>query len=118
MQKLITLLAIVVAGALVAVLFFWRRSQDSWDSMWSSARDSTSSWSDTASQGVGKAVNTVAAEVDRAATQGSQLAEELKGTATRAANETGKAADGVADAAGDASIAASDIAEDLKGGKT
>ena len=42
------LIAVVLAGALAAVLFFWRKSEGSWGSMWSSAKDSGSSWSETA----------------------------------------------------------------------
>jgi hypothetical protein len=111
MQKLTTSLAVVLAGAPAAVLFFWRRSEDSWGSMWSSAKDSTSEWSDTASREVGKAYDSVAEAADRASTEAARRADEFIGDVKGAGHE---AADRAADHAGDASKAASDLLDDVK----
>ena len=113
MSKLIALLALVLAGALAAVLFFWRKSEASWSSMWSSAKDSSSSWSETAAHGSGKAAERVAAEAEHATTAVFDLGDELKGNASQAAHE---AADRAAETDDDATTAATDLADEVKGG--
>ncbi len=49
------LIAVVLAGALAAVLFFWRKSEGSWSSMWGSAKGSSSSLGETAAHEYGNA---------------------------------------------------------------
>ena len=115
MSKLIALLAAVLAGALAAVLFFWRRSEESWSSMWSSAKDSGSSWSETATHEFGQAADRVAAAADHATTAASDLAGELKGNASQAAHEAGSADDRVAETLDDATTAAGNLADEVKG---
>ena len=83
------LFALVLAGALAAVLLFWRKSEGSWSSMWSSAKDSSSSWSETAAHESGKAADKVAAAADHATAVVSDLADEVKGSAPQAAHEVG-----------------------------
>jgi hypothetical protein len=116
MSKLMSLLVAILAGALGAVLFFWKKSEGSWGAMWSSARDSSSSWSETAARDSGKAADRVAAAADDATTAVSDLADELKGTASQAAHEAGKAADVAAETGDDATTAATDLADEVKGG--
>ena len=58
------LIALVLAGALAAVLVFWRKREGSWSSMWSSAKDSSSEWSETVAHESGKAAERVAATAD------------------------------------------------------
>ena len=110
------LLALVLAGALAAVLFFWRKREGSWSSMWSSAKDSSSEWSETAARESGKAVDRVAAAADHANAAVSDLADEVKGSATQAAHEAGKAAERAAQTDDDATTAATDLADGVKGG--
>ena len=116
MSKLIALLAVVLAGALAAVLFFWRKSEESWSSMWSAAKDSSSSWSETAAHESGKAADRFAEATDHATAGVSDLADELKGRASEAAHEADKAAERTAETADDATTAATDIADEVKGG--
>ena len=110
------LIAVVLAGALAAVLFFWRKSEESWSSMWSSVKDSGSSWSKTAAHESGKAADRVAAAADHATTAVSDLADGLKGSASQAAHKAGKAADRAAEMADDATTAATNLADEVKGG--
>jgi hypothetical protein len=42
MSKLFALFAVVLAGAVAAVLFFQRKSGESWGSTWKSMKDSSS----------------------------------------------------------------------------
>ena len=77
MSKLLAL-AVLLAAAIAAVLF-WRKREGSWDSVWSSAKDSSSEWSTTATHESGKAVETVAAAADDAATAATNLADEVSG---------------------------------------
>lgn len=95
MSKLIALLAVVLAGALAVVLLFWRKNEESWSGIWSSAKDSSSSWSTTATHESGKVADSAAAAADHANAAGSELTGPLKGGASQAAHE----ADEVADAA-------------------
>ena len=111
------LLALVLAGALAAVLFFWRKREGSWGSMWSSAKDSSSEWSETAARESGKAADRVAAAADHANAAVSDLADdEVKGSAVQAAHEAGKAAERAAQTDDDATAAATNLADEVKGG--
>ena len=116
MSKPIALLAVVLAGALAAVLFFWRKSEESWSSMWSSAKDSSSSWSETAAHESGKAADSVAAVAEHATTAVFDLGDELKANASEAAHEAGQAADRAAETDDDATTAATKLADEVKGG--
>ena len=116
MSKLIALLAVLLAGALAAVLFWRRKSEESWSSVWSSAEDSGSSWSKTAAHESGKAADTVAAAADHATTEVSDLADEVKGSASQAAHKAGEAAERAAKTPDDATTAATDLVDEVKGG--
>ena len=111
------LIALVLAGALAAVLFFWRKSEGSWSSMWSSAKDSSSEWSETAAQEAGNAADRVAAAADRATAAASDLADELKESASQAAHEAGKAAERAAQTDDDVTTVATNLSDEVKGGK-
>ena len=100
MSKLIALLAVVLAGALA--VFYWRKNEESWSSMWSSAKDSGSSWSQTAAHEYGKAAESVALAADDANVAVSDLTDGVKGGASEAAHEAGEIADGAASTADDA----------------
>jgi hypothetical protein len=110
------LTALVLAGALAAVVFFWRRSEESWGSMWSSAKGWSSSWSKTAAHEFGEATDRVAAAPDHATTTVSDLADEVKGSAAEAAHKAGKAADTATETADDATTAATELAREVEGG--
>jgi hypothetical protein len=112
MTKLIALLA--VAAAVAAGLYFWRRNEESWESGWSSAKDSTASWGRAATDQAGAAADRVAAAADSATNAASNLAEELKRGASRASDEAGKATDSIADAADSATKAASELTDEVK----
>jgi hypothetical protein len=101
MSKPISFLAVLLAGALGAVLFFWRRSEGSWSSMWGAVKTSTASWTDGA--------------VGDAATEVSRFADGLKDAASQAANQAGGAADSVAAAGSDATDIASSLVDDVRG---
>ena len=83
------LFALVLAGALAAVLVFWRKREGSWSSIWSSAKDSSSSWSEAAAHESGKAAHRVAAAADDATAFVSDQADEVKGGAAQAARDVG-----------------------------
>ena len=87
------LFALVLAGALAAVLLFWRKSEGSWSAMWGSAKDSSSEWSETAAHEAGKAADRVAAAADQATTAASDLADQVQESASQAAHEAGKTAE-------------------------
>jgi len=108
MTKLLALLVAVLAGALAVVLFFWRRSEESWSSMWGSARDSTSSLSTTAVHEGNVAVDRAIRTAEGAADAVAGLAAELRGAASQAAREAGRAVDQAA--AADATDRASELA--------
>ena len=116
MSKLIALFAVVVAGALAAVLFFWRKSEGSWDSVWSSAKDSTSEWSTTAAHESGKAADSAVAATEHATTAFSELADQVKGGASEAAHQAGEAAEKAAATADDATAATTNLVDEVKGG--
>jgi hypothetical protein len=75
MTKLIALLA--VAGAVAAAVFFWRKNEESWEAMWSSTKDTTSSWSKTVVQDAGKAADTVSTAVDKGTGEIDELVHEM-----------------------------------------
>jgi gas vesicle protein len=116
MSKLFALFAVVLAGAVAVVLFFRRKSGESWGSTWKSAKDSGSSWGETAAHESGKAVDTVTATAKQATTAVSDLGDQLKGNASEAAHEAGKTADRVAAEADDATNAATNLADEVKEG--
>jgi hypothetical protein len=81
MRKLIGLLVGLLAavGAVVTILFFWRKKQGSWSAMCSSAKDTTTSWGKTAANEAGKAADKITAGSDDTTKAASNLADELKG---------------------------------------
>ncbi len=83
------LMALVLAGALAAVLVFWRKREGSWSSIWSSAKDSSSELSETAAQESRKVADRVEVAADNATAFVSDLADDVKGSATQAAYEAG-----------------------------
>jgi hypothetical protein len=80
MTKLIALL--VLAGAVAAGVFYWRKNDESRAEMWSSTKDTMSSWSKTVADETGKAGETVAAAADTVTNAASQVADEAKGAAS------------------------------------
>jgi hypothetical protein len=76
MRKLIALLLAV--GAVAAIVFFWRRDQQSWNSTWCSAKHSTSSWGKAAAHEAEKAADSVSSAADTATAAASNLADEVK----------------------------------------
>ena len=89
--------------------------RESWSSMWSSAKDSGSSWGEAASHEFGQAADRVTAAADHATTAAPDLAGELKGNASQAAQEAGTADDRVAETLDDATTAAGNLADEVKG---
>ena len=81
MKKLIALLVGLLAtvGAVVTILFFWRKKQGSWSAMCSSAKDTTTSWGKTAADEADKAADKITAMADGAATTASNVADQAKG---------------------------------------
>ena len=116
MSKLFALFAVVLAGALAALFFFRRKSEESWGATWSSAKDSTSSWGETAAHESGKAFDKVTAAAEHATTAVLDSGDELKGNASEAAQEAGKAAGKVAGGADDATTAATNLADQVEDG--
>lgn len=103
MTKLIALLA--VAGAVGVGLFFWRRNEKSWRSLWSaSAREA------------GNAADRVVAAAGGVTHAAHDLADELTGSASHAAQDAGKVTDSVTGPSEGVTNAASTIAEEVKGG--
>ncbi len=100
------LIVVVLAGALAAVLFFWRKSEESWSSMWGSVKDSGSSWSETAAHESRNAADTLATAADQATTSVSDLADDVKRSASHAAHKAGE----------DASTATTNVADEIKDG--
>ena len=81
MKKLIALLVGLLAtvGAVVTILFFWRKKQGSWSAMCSSAKDTTTSWGTTAADEAGKAADKMTAMADGAADTASNVADQTNG---------------------------------------
>jgi hypothetical protein len=113
-RRVMTKLLAVLAGVLGVVLFFWRRSEESWSSMWGSAWDLTSSWSKTVVHEANVAVDRIATAAEGAAGAVAVLADELGGGASHAAYVAGKAVDRAAAAADDATDRASEFADGAK----
>jgi hypothetical protein len=108
MSKLIALLAL--AGALAAALFFWRKKEGSWESMWSTTSESASSWGKTVAQEAshaGDAFNDAAHEIN-------DLAHELSGATVNAAKKVDEAGKKVSAAKAEAE-AASVSADEVDG---
>jgi gas vesicle protein len=114
MTKLIALLAL--AGAVAAGVFFWRKNDRSWESMWSSTKETTSSWSETVANETSGVADTVSAAADNVAHVGPQLVDDVKAGGSQAHEEATEAVHRVAAAAEDATNAASDLAEEAEGG--
>jgi len=76
MKKLITL--VVMIGAAAAVVLFWRKNRRSWDSTWSSAKDTTSSWGKNAADQAGKAADTLSGAAAGVTDKASDAADELR----------------------------------------
>jgi hypothetical protein len=106
MTKLIALLAL--AGAVAAAVFFWRKKEGSWESMWSTTRDSTSSWGKTVAHEVSHAADTVSTVVDNGAGAVNDLAHEMTHATTDATQKIDKAAKKVSAAKADAASALAD----------
>ena len=101
MTKLIALLA--VAGAVGVGLFFWRRNEKSWRSIWSaSAREA------------GNAVDRVVAAAGGVTNAAHDLADVLTGGASRVAQEAGEAAGSAADSANGVTKEAFKVADQVK----
>jgi hypothetical protein len=81
MKKLVALLVGLLAaiGAVVTVVFFWRKKQGSWISMCRHAKDTTTSWGKTAADEAGKAADKITAMADGAATTASNVSDQAKG---------------------------------------
>jgi hypothetical protein len=99
MKGLIALLAAL--GAAAAAVVFLRNRNESWDSTWSTTKDTASSWGQTAADEASKAFETAK---NSASSWGDT-----------AADEAGKAADRATAAAGSATDAASNVADEVKG---
>ena len=110
------LIALVLAGALAAVLYFWRKSAESWSSMWNSAKDSSSSLSKTAVRESGKAADRVEAAADQATVAVSDLADEVKGSASQAVHKAGQAAAKAAQTDDGSATGATNLVDEAKGG--
>ena len=114
MSKLFALFAVVLGGAVAAVLFFQRKSGESWGSTLKSMKDSSSAWRETVAHESGKAVDRVTVTAKQATTAASDLGDPLKGNASEAAHEAGKTADRVAAGADDATNAATNLGDEVK----
>jgi hypothetical protein len=80
MKKLIALIFGLLAaiGAVVTILFFWRKKQGSWDSTWSAARDTATSWGNTAADQADKAAGKATAAANEARKEASSAVEEAR----------------------------------------
>ena len=106
MTKLIALLAL--AGAVATAVFFWRRNEGSWESMWTSAKEKPSSWGQTVAHETRQAADTVSTVVDNGASAISDLAHEITGATTDATQKIDVAAKKVSTAKADAASAIAD----------
>ena len=74
MTKLVALLAL--AGAIAAAVYFWRKNEESWESMWDSTKDATSEWGRTVAHEASKTADNVAEAADTVTNEASNLADE------------------------------------------
>jgi hypothetical protein len=90
MKKLFGLLVALLAaiGAVATVVVLGRKNQWSSGSMWKSAKNSTSSWADTAAEGASKAAGTVSAAASDAADAASSMADQATDALKRATTDT------------------------------
>ena len=102
MTKLIALLAL--AGGVAAAVFFWRKNEGSWESMWTSAKETPSSWGTTIAHEARQAADTVSTAVDNGTSAINDLANEI----TDATQKIDKAAKKVSTAKSDAASALAD----------
>jgi hypothetical protein len=110
MTKLIALLAL--AGAVAAAVFFWRKKEGSWESMWSSTAETTSAWGKTVADEARQTAAVVSKAVDDGASAIDDLADEMKGATTDAAEKVDEAAKKVSAAKADAASALADDAKE------
>src|SRR6516225_230671 len=103
MTKLIGLLAL--AGAIAAAVFFWRRNEEPWESMWTSTRDAASSWGKTVAHEAGNATDTASTAVTEATNTAVKVADKIKDVTADTADDAGKAAKKGSAAAADAASA-------------
>jgi len=106
MTKLIALLAL--AGGVAAAVFFWRKNEGSWESMWTSAKETPSSWGTTIAHEARQAADTVSTAVDNGTSAINDLANEITDATTDATQKIDKAAKKVSTAKSDAASALAD----------
>jgi hypothetical protein len=106
MRKLIALLAL--AGAVATAVFFWRRKEGSWGSMWSTTKETTSSLGTTVAHEAKQAADNVSTAVDDSTSAINNLAHEITGATTDATQKIDEAAKKVATAKADAASAFAD----------
>src|SRR5215471_17860228 len=99
MTKLIALLAL--AGAVATAVFFWRKKEGSWESMWSSAKEAPASWGKTVAHEAREAADTVSAVVDNGAGAIHDLTHEMTDATTDATHKIDVAAEKVSTAKAD-----------------
>jgi hypothetical protein len=82
MKKLVALLVGLLAaiGAAATILFFKQRNQGSWSSVWGCAKDTTTSWGETAAREAGKAADGAASAGDGATQEAAKIVDQAKGT--------------------------------------
>jgi hypothetical protein len=108
MTKLIALLAL--AGAVAAAVFFWRKKEGSWESMWDSAKETPSSWGKTVAHETREAADTISTVVDSGTSAINDLAHEITDATTDATKKIDRATKKVSTAKADASAALADEA--------
>jgi hypothetical protein len=110
MTKLVALLAL--AGA-VAAVFYWRKKGGSWESMWSTTKDTTSVWGTTVAHEAKQAADTVSTAVDDGTSAINDFAHEITGATTDATQKIDEAKKKVATAKADAASAlANEVTEE------
>src|SRR6516162_248343 len=111
MTTLVALLAL--AGAIAAAVFFWRKNEESWESMWDFTKDTTSEWGRTVAHETRQAADSVSTAVDNGTSAVNDLAHEITGATMDATQKIDDAAKKVSTAKADA---ASLLADDVKVG--
>jgi hypothetical protein len=89
MTKLVALLAL--AGAAAAAVFYWRKKEGSWESMWSTTKDTTSSWGTTVAHDAKQAADIVSTGVTESTGAINDLAHEITGATTDATQKIDEA---------------------------